>query len=95
MSEQESRRWIDEAEEALDRTTVALRAAWDESREARMSALEAAKEAASRLGKAIDRGMEAAKEAWEPAASEEPSPSGDRVEAVEEEEPDDSTSSHP
>lgn len=92
MSEQESRRWIDEAEEALDRTTVALRAAWDESREARMSALEAAKEAASRLGKAIDRGMEAAKEAWEPAGGEEPSPSGD---LVDEEEPDDTTSSHP
>lgn len=78
----ESRRWLDEAEEALDRTSDALRAAWKESREARMSALEAAREAASRLGQAIDRGIDAAKQAWEPrdAPGSHPSEPGDEEE---------------
>lgn len=58
------RKWMDEAEEALDRTGEALRAAWQGSREARMSALEAAKQAANRLGEAIDRGVSVAKETW-------------------------------
>ena len=61
------RRWIDEAQEALDRTGDALRAAWQGSREARMSALEAAKEAANRLGEAIDQGATVARETWESA----------------------------
>lgn len=59
------KKWIEEAEEALDRTGEALRAAWEGTREARMSALESAKQAANRLGEAIDRGVSVAKEAWE------------------------------
>jgi ElaB/YqjD/DUF883 family membrane-anchored ribosome-binding protein len=61
-----TRRWIDEAEEALNRTGDALRAAWDQTRDARASALEAAREAATRLGDAIDQGIEAAKKTWDP-----------------------------
>ena len=59
------RKWIDEANEALERTGEALRAAWEGSRDARMSALEAAKEAANRLGEAIDGGIAVARETWE------------------------------
>lgn len=59
------KRWSEEAEEALERTGDALRAAWEGSREARMSALEAAREAASRLAEAIDRGVAGARETWE------------------------------
>jgi hypothetical protein len=70
-NESQSRKtWVEEAEEALNRTTEALKAAWDETREARMSTLEAAKEAANRLGKAIDQGIEAAKQSWEPSSRE-------------------------
>lgn len=69
--------WAEEAEEALNRTTEALRAAWDETREARMSTLEAAKEAANRLGKAIDQGIEAAKQSWDPSTRETDVPSTD------------------
>jgi len=66
--ENQSRKtWIEEAEEALNRTTEALKTAWDETREARMSTLEAAKEAANRLGTAIDQGIEVARQRWEPS----------------------------
>ena len=58
-------KWINEADEALERTGEALRAAWEESRDARMSALEAAKEAANRLAEAIDRGIAVGRETWE------------------------------
>lgn len=66
----ESRKWLDDAEEALNRASDALRAAWEETREARMSTLEAAKEAANRLGRAIDHGIETARETWDPAERE-------------------------
>jgi len=56
---------MDDAEEALSRTGDALKAAWEGSREARMSALEAAREAANRLGEAIDKGVAVARESWE------------------------------
>jgi len=73
------RAWVDEAEAALNRTTEALRAAWEGSRDSRMKTLEAAKEAAAQLGKAIDDGLDVARDAWsrtgsptgEPDASEE------------------------
>lgn len=65
--DQTTKRWIDEAEEALNRTAEALRAAWDETKDARTSTLEAAREAANRLGAAIDQGIEAAKQSWDPA----------------------------
>lgn len=64
--DQSNKRWIDEAEEALNRTAEALRTAWEETRDARMSTLEAAREAANRLGAAIDQGIEAAKQSWDP-----------------------------
>lgn len=72
-----AKRWIDEAEEALSRTGDAIRAAWESTREARMSTLEAAKEAASRLAKTIDQGIEAARETWEPSRDDDPAPGGD------------------
>jgi hypothetical protein len=56
--------WKDEAEETLERAGESLRAAWDASRETRMSALEAARQAARQLAEAIDRGVGAAKERW-------------------------------
>jgi hypothetical protein len=65
--DQTTKRWIDEAEEALNRTGDALRAAWDQTKDARASALEAAREAANRLGDAIDQGIETAKQTWDPA----------------------------
>lgn len=64
--EQPTKRWVEEAEEALNRTGEALRAAWTDTHEARSSALESAKEAAARLGKAIDQGIVAAKKTWDP-----------------------------
>ncbi|HVR80257.1 MAG TPA: hypothetical protein VMS99_17940 [Acidimicrobiia bacterium] len=66
-------RWVDEVQEAFDRTGEAIRTAWDATRESRMSALEAAKQAASELSDVIDQGIAAARERW--AASE--SPGGD------------------
>lgn len=68
----DGRRWIEEAEEALSRTGDALRAAWEGSREARMSALEAAREAATGLGQAIDRGVEAARDTLKAAKDDRP-----------------------
>jgi hypothetical protein len=50
--------WFDEAEKALDKVAESLRAAWEETREPRMSALEAAKKAAEQLGEAIDAGVD-------------------------------------
>jgi hypothetical protein len=64
------KRWIEEADEALTRAGEALRAAWDQSRDARMAALETAKDAAHRLGEAIDQGIEAAKHNWDPSTRE-------------------------
>ncbi|MFP4072505.1 MAG: hypothetical protein ACLFVZ_00575 [Actinomycetota bacterium] len=62
-----ARRWIDDAEEALNKIGQALKAAWKESHEARTATLQSAKEATSRLGDAIDQGMAAARKQWEPA----------------------------
>jgi hypothetical protein len=61
------RRWVDEAEEALNRAAEALKNAWEGTREARMSTLEAAKAAATKLGEAIEEGIALAKETWDPA----------------------------
>lgn len=69
-------RWFAEVQGALDRTSDALRTAWDATKDSRMSALESAKQAAQELGEVIDQGISAAKERW--AASEpagEPAPS--------------------
>ncbi|HLF42672.1 MAG TPA: hypothetical protein VJA46_03975 [Acidimicrobiia bacterium] len=57
-------RWVDEAQEALDRTVAAVRSAWDATRESRMSALESAKQAAQDLGKVLDKGVAAARDRW-------------------------------
>jgi hypothetical protein len=70
------RKWIDEAEEALSRTAEALRTAWNDTKEARMATLEAAKEAAARLGKAIDQGIDAARENWDSAERQGPTSAG-------------------
>jgi len=74
-SEQEktSKQWISDAEEALSRTGEALKTAWNETKENRMATLEAAREAASRLGKAIEEGIEAARKSWDTSQSQEPS----------------------
>lgn len=73
-SEQEktTKQWISDAEEALNRTGDALKTAWNETKEARMATLEAAREAASRLGRAIDEGIEAARKSWDTSQSQEP-----------------------
>ncbi|MGH8914971.1 MAG: hypothetical protein ACRDZM_10705 [Acidimicrobiia bacterium] len=57
-------RWVDDMQEALDRTGDAIRTAWEASRETRMSALESAKQAAQELGESIDKGIAAAKDRW-------------------------------
>ncbi|MGH8871213.1 MAG: hypothetical protein ACRDWS_04485 [Acidimicrobiia bacterium] len=57
-------RWVEEVQEALDRTGDAIRTAWEATRESRMSALESAKQAAQELGEVIDKGIAAAKERW-------------------------------
>ena len=71
----DTKKWIDEAEEALNRTAEALKAAWEGTREARMSTLEAAKDAANRLGEAIDQGIVVAKDTWYPSRQEKPTES--------------------
>jgi hypothetical protein len=58
------RRWVDEAQEALDRAVDAIRSAWDATKDSRTSALESAKEAAQELGKVLDKGMAAARDRW-------------------------------
>ncbi|HZD22862.1 MAG TPA: hypothetical protein VE569_05600 [Acidimicrobiia bacterium] len=68
------RRWIDEAEDALNRTSEALKAAWEETRDARKATLEAAREAVNRLSRAIDQGIETAKQSWGASDSETPTP---------------------
>lgn len=68
---QGSKDWFDEAEDALEKAGIALRAAWDASRDSRMSALESAKKAARQLGDAIDRGVAGARERWDTASPEE------------------------
>jgi hypothetical protein len=81
--ENQSRKtWIEDAEEALNRTTEALKTAWDETREARMSTLEAAKEAANRLGKAIDQGIEVARQKWEPSSRDQSGASPPETESI-------------
>jgi hypothetical protein len=74
-----NRRWIDDAEEAVNRATDALRAAWDESREARMSTLESAREAVTKLGSALDQGIEAARKNWNPSETAPTSESPDET----------------
>lgn len=73
-----ARKWIDDAEDALNKIGQALKAAWEESHEARTATLQSAKEATSRLGDAIDQGMAAARKQWEPL---EGGPSSDQAES--------------
>lgn len=61
----EARKWMDDAEEALNRASEAVRSAWEGTKDTRMSALEAAREAATQLGKAIDLGIDRARETWD------------------------------
>ncbi|HSK06592.1 MAG TPA: hypothetical protein VK990_03660 [Acidimicrobiia bacterium] len=63
-SSEARQRWLDEVQEALDRTGDAVRTAWEATRESRMSALESAKQAAQELGEVLDKGIAAAKERW-------------------------------
>ena len=55
------REWLRDAEGALERTTEALNAAWDATRDTRLSSLESAKRVAIELGEVIDRGVAVAK----------------------------------
>jgi hypothetical protein len=67
MSEESERKasdWMDEAESALERVGDALRQAWDETRDTRLATLEAAREAASRLGDALVQDINVARDAW-------------------------------
>jgi hypothetical protein len=63
-------RWVDEVQEALDRTGDAIRTAWDATRDSRASALESAKQAVTELSEVIDKGIAAAKERWAAADQE-------------------------
>ena len=71
-------RWLEDIQEALERTGDAIRTAWDATRDSRMSALESARQAAQELGVALDKGISAARERWagaepgEPASPETP-----------------------
>jgi hypothetical protein len=76
-------KWAAEVQEALDRTGEAIRAAWEATREGRMSALESARQAAQELGAVIDKGIAAAKERW--AESEKAAAQPSEVSAEEEE----------
>lgn len=69
-----ARNWIDEAEDALSRTGEALRTAWSETKEGRMATMEAAREAAARLGKAIDLGIETVRATWDSSQHDEDTP---------------------
>jgi hypothetical protein len=71
-------KWINEVQEALDRTGEAVKSAWEATRESRMSALESARQAAQELGVAIDKGIAVAKERWaaDQAGGEREGPSG-------------------
>jgi hypothetical protein len=60
----DARKWVDDAQAALDRTVEAMRSAWDATRESRMSALESAKQAAQELGRVLDKGVAAARDRW-------------------------------
>jgi hypothetical protein len=71
-----SSQWIDEAEDALSRAGEALRTAWTETRETRMATLETAREAAGRLGRAIDQGIEAARQSWGATPGQQPAERG-------------------
>lgn len=73
-------KWIEETEEALNRATNALRTAWDETKDERVATLEAAKEAASRLGQAIDHGIDIAREKMGPASEVQPTDAGSTTE---------------
>lgn len=68
--------WIDDAERALEGAGEAIRAAWNASRDSRLSALESAKQAAKQLGEAIERGVDAARTRREgpPEGTEQPTP---------------------
>lgn len=67
--EQSTRKWIEEAEETLNRIGDSLKAAWDETQDARMATLQSAREATTRLGETIDQGIAAARKRWEPESS--------------------------
>lgn len=67
------RGWLDEAEGALDRVAKALTAAWEATRDTRMSALDSAKLSVKQLGEAIDKGAETARTRWQKEHEEAPS----------------------
>ncbi|RPI25466.1 MAG: hypothetical protein EHM57_01505 [Actinobacteria bacterium] len=56
--------WMDDVQAALDRANEALSAAWEATRDTRVRALEAAKQAVEELGVALDRGVAVAKDRW-------------------------------
>jgi hypothetical protein len=73
-------RWVEEVQEALDRAGETFRAAWEATRESRMSALESAKQAAQELGEVLDKGIAAAKERWSAADQTAPEPTPESAE---------------
>lgn len=75
--------WANEAEAALEGVGVALREAWEASRDARLNALESAKKAAQALGEAIDEGVAAAREKWETQGEDAPPASPEQSTASE------------
>jgi hypothetical protein len=67
----DSRKWLDDAEEALNLASESVKKAWEGTKETRMSALEAAREAATQLGRAIDQGIDVARDTWGAAKAKE------------------------
>jgi hypothetical protein len=65
MSDDSGRKgWMDEVQAALDRANESMSAAWEATRDTRVRALEAAKQAVDELGAALDRGVAVARERW-------------------------------
>lgn len=60
-------KWMDDAQAAMADVRDALQAAWEETRDTRGSALEAARVAARQLGDAIDQGIGVARQQWDGA----------------------------
>ena len=76
--------WMDDVQAALDRANDALTTAWDATRDTRLRALEAAKQAVEELGAAIDRGVAVARERWSSMAEHDDEDEGSSAASEEE-----------
>lgn len=56
--------WIEDTQDALNRTIDALQTAWDTSRDSRLAALNSAKQTVGDLTAAVEEGIAAASTRW-------------------------------